>query len=317
MKPPPSAATGETTGPETEMPLDPSKLAHVRPTPDGGFTAQCPACADAGGDSKGIHLRQFPDGPFACVTHPGDREHRRAIYAQAGDKSGPAPNRAQLRASKIQRHLDKTLVVDPDRKARAIFSQPWTPAEIRAASPSPIPENPTEQAMAVIQLFRPRDVVWIGDHTDSGQQRHARNFKTASQWLRKGILIGPRICPAAFIPGTIVRARRTVRHWRFLVVESDSLTKPEQGAVFRWLTYTCHFRLRAVIDTGGRSLHGWFDLPPKTALALVPRLFPLLHADPALLNPAQPCRLPGWPRDDTGKLPSLIYLQADTKPSNT
>lgn len=48
--------------------------------------AQCPACAEIGADRRGRnHLIIWPDGRFACVAHPGDREHRRRIWALARD----------------------------------------------------------------------------------------------------------------------------------------------------------------------------------------------------------------------------------------
>jgi len=164
------------------------------------------------------------------------------------------------------------------------------------------------QALAVVRLFRPRDVVWMGSHYDSGKEKHAQNFRTAAAWIQAGRIPGPRICPAAFVPGVKVRARRTVRVRRFLVFEADELTKPEQGAVLRWLKDLCRLRLRAVVDTAGRSLHGWFDAPPESEIERLRALAVRFGTDPALFNPAQPCRLPGWPREDTGAMPSLLYL---------
>lgn len=290
------------------MPLDPSKLEDVKPTADGGFIARCPVCAQDGGDSRGVHLRQFPTGEYGCVAHQKDKEHSGAIYALAGDKSATRALPATPRAFKIIRRLESRVLTDPGRQSAAVRSRLWTPEQIRAESPAPIPAEPFDQAFAIVRLFRPRDVVWIGDHYDSGKEKHARHFRTASAWLKGGVILGPRICPAAFVPGVITRAQRTVYRWRFLVVESDTLPKPEQGAILRWLR-GCHMRLRAVIDTGGRSLHGWFDLPPKRELEVLRSILPKAYGtDAALFNPAQPCRLPGWPREDTGQLPSLIYL---------
>jgi hypothetical protein len=67
------------------MPLDPHKLEkHVKLT-EGISRARCPACAAAGQDSKGEHLRIYPDGRFGCCLHPGDTDHRKHIWALAGD----------------------------------------------------------------------------------------------------------------------------------------------------------------------------------------------------------------------------------------
>ena len=287
------------------MPLDPSKLHGVTPLEGGGYIAQCPACAQEGRDSGGVHLREFPGGAYACVAHPGDHAHRQIIWSFAGDRSSRStPSRSAILRRNIVRKARRASRTQTD----AILEEPWDPKDIARASPIPIPEPGVAQALAIVALFRPLDTVWIGGHYDSGQPRHARHFRTAREWLRGGVITGPRICPASFVPGVIARAARTVRHWRFLVVESDSLSKPQQGAVIRWLRDLCHYRLRAVVDTGGRSLHAWFDHPSLREVEFLKACFPKLDIDAAVLQPAQPCRLPGWPRDDSGTLPTLIYL---------
>src|SRR5437660_8161249 len=84
------------------MSLDLSKLENVR---DKGNkkTAQCPACAAEGHDSKGEHLSIEADGKFGCVVHPGEgaeaKAHRKEIHRLVGapgsgeQKCGPIPVR--------------------------------------------------------------------------------------------------------------------------------------------------------------------------------------------------------------------------------
>lgn len=288
------------------MPLDRDRLAHLRPLDDGGAIAQCPVCAAAGGDHQGVHLRLFPDGAFACVAHPGDSSHRRQIWAIAGQLSQPdrpwvrvrrrsAPSRAALWLEDIE-----------NLKSR-IFSDPWLPREMPQSSPAPIPDDPGDQAAAVLRLFPPGDVLWIGFLRDSGKDRNARNFRRASDWLESNLPPAPRICSCTFIPGVIRRCQRTMRSWRFLVVEADVLDFPSQGAILRWLARGS-LRLRAIVHSGGRSLHGWFDCPGKRDLAQLRVQLPALGCDPALFNPVQPVRLPGWRRPDNGNIPRLLYL---------
>jgi hypothetical protein len=52
------------------------------------ITAQCPACAAAGMDKNGQHLRINGKGQFACVVHPGKagRWHRKLIFQMVGVK---------------------------------------------------------------------------------------------------------------------------------------------------------------------------------------------------------------------------------------
>ncbi len=58
---------------------DLSKLQNVRST-FAGILAQCPICAQEGGDSKGAHLIVFKTGAFGCAKYQGVKEHSRKIY---------------------------------------------------------------------------------------------------------------------------------------------------------------------------------------------------------------------------------------------
>lgn len=69
------------------MSLALSKLEKVRELASGVVQAQCPACAEGGHDRAGEHLRIYPDGRFGCCVFPKDHEHRKRIFALAGDRS--------------------------------------------------------------------------------------------------------------------------------------------------------------------------------------------------------------------------------------
>jgi hypothetical protein len=68
------------------MSLDLKKLQNARQLPSGVIQARCPACAKTDSDKAGEHLRVYPDGRFGCCVHPKDREHRRQIFALAGER---------------------------------------------------------------------------------------------------------------------------------------------------------------------------------------------------------------------------------------
>ena len=69
------------------MPLDLKKLENRVDLADGLTRARCPACAEKGQDKKGEHLRIYPDGRFGCCVFSRDREHRKRIFALAGERS--------------------------------------------------------------------------------------------------------------------------------------------------------------------------------------------------------------------------------------
>jgi hypothetical protein len=78
------------------MSLNKQKLQNVRDLDGGGLKARCPACAEAGQDRKGEHLRISADGKFGCCVFQGDSQHRKRIFALAGEH---APKEIRVRVS--------------------------------------------------------------------------------------------------------------------------------------------------------------------------------------------------------------------------
>ena len=129
----------------------------------------------------------------------------------------------------------------------------------------------------------------------------------AYQWLKESNVTGQLICPATFKNNSIARANDNILARRFLVVESDTLTKDQVGAVFRWLKGRVGLDLVAIVDTAGKSLHGWFRHPAhEFQVDELKLVLPALQCDPKLFTPSQPVRLPGALRE--GKWQKLVYL---------
>ena len=185
----------------------------------------------------------------------------------------------------------------------------WSYADIQEDSPTILaPDDVAFGWRRIAELYKPDDVLWIGDTYSSGKPEHLRHFQTAADWLKRSHIDGQLTCPATFKNGCFSRSNENVLARRFLVVESDVLTKDQVGAVFRWLKDEVKLPLRAIVDTAGKSLHGWFDFPKKAVLEELEIILPQLCCDPGLFRPSQPCRLPGATRD--GKHQSLIYFCA-------
>ncbi len=166
-------------------------------------------------------------------------------------------------------------------------------------------------------LFGPGDVLWIGATKDScladadeRRKDYCRtHFRTVSEWLKSSEAPGQFTCPNVFKAGVHSRSNTNVSARRFLVVESDVLGKDEMKALLTWLAQ--FMRLRAVVDTAGRSLHGWFETPKESAERELRVILPAMGCDPALFKVSQPCRLPGAKRGD--KFQRLLWL-ADKEP---
>jgi hypothetical protein len=217
----------------------------------------------------------------------------------------------------------------------------WGSADMWEASGS-LPSTPLAEARAVVALFEPDDIVWCGKFSQSiaadeaAEVRRERpdwfelvknSFRPAREWLAMcdlGVLPGPRICPSAMKAGSISRSNAAAAHRRFLVVEHDDMPLASQGAVLRWMREEAGLRLRAVVFTGRKSLHGWFECP-REASELEDMMTTLCGVvgksedgkrvmvdgfgyDPQSFLPSQPFRLPGWKHDKTGKMVRLLFL---------
>jgi hypothetical protein len=202
---------------------------------------------------------------------------------------------------------------DERLRVRAMKSLPtilknyhWTYDEILNDSPVHVKGDPANHWHLLLRRLIPSDVVWIGNIRDSGSPECASNFKTVADWLSYERPPGNFICPNAFKNAVCTRSNDNVVALRCLVVESDVLNKNEVGAIFRWLM-ACGLNLVAVVDTGGKSLHGWFDYAHcEPVLDELRLLLPAMKCDPKLFTPSQPVRLPGVVRD--GKMQRLVYL---------
>jgi len=182
----------------------------------------------------------------------------------------------------------------------------WEAGSVRRYSKTCLSEDASGDWRQHLLLYEPEDILWIGGAvTESGHERHKANFRPAADWLALRNAPGRFICPATFRADVSSRSRKSVLRRPFLVVESDTLSKAEIVGVFRWMQH--YTRLRAIVDTGGKSLHGWFDMPDQDLLSAFEIYLPQLGCDPALFRPSQPCRLPGAMRDPMTRQ-RLLYL---------
>ena len=138
----------------------------------------------------------------------------------------------------------------------------WPFAQILEDSPLLVANrDPEDQFRTWLRLWPAHCHVWIGDVYSSGRPEHRTHFRPIADWYQIGPVMGNYTCGAAFKPGTFSRSNANCDGTRFLVVESDTLAKDEIGAVFAYLNGRLRYNLHAIIDTAGKSLHGWFDAP--------------------------------------------------------
>jgi hypothetical protein len=199
--------------------------------------------------------------------------------------------------------------------AQIIAGHGKNPVDLWEESPVRLMEDTKNDWHLLVQLFPQDGVLWIGDtkdscddHADERRKEYCRrHFRTVAEWMKETEAPAQFTCPSLFRPGVHSRSNENVVARPFLVVESDKLNKVEVMAVFQWMRG--FMRLRAVIDTAGRSLHGWFEFASEEWLAELRVILPALGCDEALFKASQPCRLPGARRGD--KTQHLLWLDLE------
>jgi hypothetical protein len=104
----------------------------------GRIQARCPACAESGGDTQGEHLVVYPDGRFGCCLHPGDKQHRKRIFALVGKKRS-IPVITVRRASRDQPARQWTSV-------SVTMNLPAPPTAANRDSELPVPSVPESKS---------------------------------------------------------------------------------------------------------------------------------------------------------------------------
>ncbi|OPY81310.1 MAG: hypothetical protein A4E70_01328 [Syntrophus sp. PtaU1.Bin005] len=200
-------------------------------------------------------------------------------------------------------------------------------ADLWDASPYRLSWEPSiEDAIHFLKtFFHSDDLVFIGDRTEPGIP--GTNIRTVADWIsffKYGGTAGPFfiINPLDGIPrlkntyqGETYRGDQNIKVFRHALIEFDDLSHDDQ--IRFWMAI--NLPVRALIDTGGKSIHGLIDVSPleiRTAddwnrhikqRLYDERLVPL-GVDRACKNPARLSRLPGVIRQESGKMQRLLWL---------
>lgn len=154
------------------------------------------------------------------------------------------------------------------------------------------------------RMFKKHDVVWVGQPE---MAKGAINFQDAWYWGICGIpSVWKYVCPNP-LKGCH-RANENISEYRHLVLESDSLNILESRAMFEAVEDIFLLKLKAIVFSGNKSLHGWFVHPGPQWLALHKPLLIAMGFDSKTMSPSQPVRLPGVVREN-GKRQELLWIQ--------
>jgi hypothetical protein len=174
-------------------------------------------------------------------------------------------------------------------------------------------------------LYGPDDVLFLGE-------RFSTAVRTVRDWIEFIGRNGSRDLPHIILNpltgnqhtradgGLSYRCDNAVRAFRFAMVEFDNLSRDDQLAFWAAIPLP----VAALIDSGGKSIHGWIKLPASIRTAtdwqrhvendLYKRLLIPLGVDPACRNEARLSRFPGHYRADKGAFQRLLYLDPDPTP---
>jgi hypothetical protein len=284
---------------------------------DGAPTIFCfhASCASAVAEANWRLRRELGGSPWELML-PGGRLLRSGDILQ---KDGTVMARAEIGRGNgspgVSPHPGERLVLESvrvmaERFAPEMFERfHWPFAQIIADSPLQVCERDAEdQFRTWLRLWPAHCRVWIGDVYSSGRPEHRTHFRPIADWYQIGPVMGNFTCGSSFKPGSFSRNNGNCNGQRFLVVESDTLAKDDVGAVFAYLSRRLRYRLHCIIDTAGKSLHGWFDAPKdKVREARLKAGLTAFGCDPKVFTYSQPVRVPGAWRD--GKLQRLVWLE--------
>jgi hypothetical protein len=178
-------------------------------------------------------------------------------------------------------------------------------------SPMRSPERRSPRCVLEL-LFEPGDLLCIGYSSSNFATRPLHDWHDGDLEAAQFIVPSPlRKAAGVTKRGTTsAHCRDAVGPRRFIVFESDQgLSQDQQAAILEHLKSATAARLAVVVLSGGKSVHGWFDVRGVEAATLA-RWFSYaikLGADPRLWLPEQFVRLPDGRREN-GAAQSVVYL---------
>jgi hypothetical protein len=193
----------------------------------------------------------------------------------------------------------------------------WEASRIRIDWP------PGEGASRLLEfLYEPDELLFIGE-------RYGKTIRSAGEWIEHFKQGGE--VPAHIIPNPLTgetgltkdgkpsrRADSCVRSHRFAIVEFDSLSREDQ--IRFWAG--AKLPVAALIDSGGKSIHGWVRVDCADAEEwereieekLFGEMLTPLGVDSSCRNESRLSRLPGHLRGE--KWQRILYLAPQGRPVN-
>jgi len=204
-------------------------------------------------------------------------------------------------------------------------------ADLWEASPIKVDWEPSDDPVRFLAgLYEPDDLVFIGQAKEPGVM--GQNIKSVAEWgphFGNGGNTAPHITvnPLTGLPapkksgdGFTYRGDKCVAAYRYAMAEFDDI--PYKSQIQFWCA--AKLPIRALIDTGGKSIHVWIELcgisserqwEAKIRRHLYQRLLVPIGVDSACSNPSRLSRLPGYERKP-GRYQRILWLSPKGRPIN-
>jgi hypothetical protein len=206
-------------------------------------------------------------------------------------------------------------------------------SDLWECSPIRLLDEPKDDpALLLKTLFDESDYVFVGERYQPGII--GDTIRMVEQWknyFQNGGKTAPHIIvnPLTGLPapkesgeGETHRGNGNVAEYRYCIIEFDNLSRGDQ---IRFWT-TIKLPIVALIDSGGKSIHGWIDVHKMAQIAtpeqwkteiesrLYDRILAPLGVDKACANSARLSRLPGHFREEKGQYQRLLWLSPEGRP---
>lgn len=217
----------------------------------------------------------------------------------------------------------------PDLKA-FVDGSAITHQELSQLSPVSIEGGCLEESILLLEcLFDPDDNIFIGTQYESTD-----NILLRDEWIAKvrdisvsDVIVDlPHIVPNPLtgLPGITKSGKQSYRcddcvaSFKFAIAEFDNLSCDQQLA-FWHSAIKKGFPVAALIDSGGKSIHGWLrvncenreEWERQIEQKLFPELLVPLGCDSSCRNESRLSRFPGHYRDEKKKMQHLLYLNPE------
>jgi len=277
----------------------------------------------AGNDPQAIHV-DIKGAIIPGRRRISDKEISDAIQKAVRDHSG---------GNYIPQPRPEPAAKDGKRTLRNLLNQAKIKdeADLFEASPARLWNPPEEDPILFLQtVFESEDLIWIGEAYAAGII--GQTIRHRDEWIsyfQKGGQTFPHIIinpldglqkPRRGDPDeTTLRGDQNVKIFRHVLIEFDDLSREDQIRFWSVIKLP----VVALIDTGGKSIHGWIDVQKlaevtsedlwnlQIRMNLFDHLLTPLGVDAACKNPARLSRLPGHFRAEKGKFQRLLWLSTE------